>query len=363
MGKQKFELTQAEQRELWWAYDHCADGEQRTRLQAVRLYGSGWTRAEVQDITGCTPRSLWRWCQEYRHEGLVRLADQRVGGNRARLSAPQLAMVQTKLQQYSPADLFGPGDTATSEGAYWTVADLRRALERWTGVVYQDPQSYRDVFRRCGFSYQRTERLYRSRKGGAVAAFCEQVEQKLTEVAQDAPHTLVLTEDEASLYLQATTQAVWAPRGQTPSVRVDAGRAQVHFYGTLNLLTGKEVATHEPIMNSEATARHLETLLTTYPDTPILLFWDRAPWHRGEAVQQVLAANPRLAVIFYPTASPDLNPQEQVWKATRSTISHNHDETQLTSLTERFEQHLTTTTFAYAFLEKFDYVNLCARFK
>lgn len=137
----------------------------------------------------------------------------------------------------------------------------------------------------------------------------------------------------------------------------------VHFYGTLNLLTGKEVAQPEPLMNSEATARHLEKLLDSYPDVPLLMLWDRAPWHRGAAVQQVLADNPRLEVMFFPTATPDLNPQEHVWKAVRSAISHNHEETQLDTLTKRFEEHLTSTAFAYSFLEKFDYVNLCDRFK
>jgi hypothetical protein len=40
------------------------------------------------------------------------------------------------------------------------------------------------------------------------------------DIAQTAPETLILAEDEASLYLQATTTAVWAARGQTPMVRV-----------------------------------------------------------------------------------------------------------------------------------------------
>lgn len=136
-----------------------------------------------------------------------------------------------------------------------------------------------------------------------------------------------------------------------------------HFYGTLNLLTGEEVAQIEPVMNSEATTRHLEKLLTKYPDAPLLLFWDRASWHRGAAVQQLLTDNPRLEVMFFPTATPDLNPQEHVWKTVRTAISHNHEETELRKLAERFEQHLTATAFDYAFLEKFDFVNLCARFK
>lgn len=180
------------------------------------------------------------------------------------------------------------------------------------------------------------------------------------DIAQTAPETLVLAEDEASLYLQATTTAVWAPRGQTPLVRVNPNRDKVSFYGTLNLYTGQAVATREETMNGEATARHLEKVLATYPDVPILLLWDRARWHGGPKVRALLQAHPRLEVMPFPTAAPELNPQEMVWKATRAAISHNHDDRQLASLADRFEQHLASTTFCYSMLEKYDHGRICA---
>ena len=45
----------------------------------------------------------------------------------------------------------------------------------------------------------------------------------MIDTAQDAPNTVFLAEDEAGLYLQATNSYVFAPVGQTPIVRVDAG--------------------------------------------------------------------------------------------------------------------------------------------
>jgi len=182
------------------------------------------------------------------------------------------------------------------------------------------------------------------------------------DIAQTAPETVILAEDEASLYLQATTTAVWAPRGQTPLVRVPPNRDKVSFYGTLNLQSGQQVATREPAMNSDATARHLNNVLATYPDVPILLLWDRASWHGGPAVRAVLEANRRLEVMRFPTAAPDLNPQEMVWKATRAVISHNHDEPRLPSLADRFEHHLASTTFCYSLLQKYDHGRICAMF-
>jgi transposase len=173
------------------------------------------------------------------------------------------------------------------------------------------------------------------------------------DVIQEAPQTVFLSEDEASLYLQATTSMVWAPQGQTPVVRADPGRAKVNFYGTLNLYTGGVLTTRTTEMNAETTAQHLEQILSAIPEVPIVLFWDHAPWHSGPAVREVLQANPRLQIIFYPVAAPELNPQEHVWKATRKAVSHNHTMPKLPELADRFEQHLVSNAFESSFLERY----------
>ena len=116
-------------------------------------------------------------------------------------------------------------------------------------------------------------------------------------------------------------------------------------------------------MNAEVSALFLERLLLAYPDTPILLLWDRAPWHRGPAISAVLAANPRLQILWLPAGSPELNPQEQVWKATREAVSHNHTRTNLADLAAAFETHLTRERFACSLLQKHGYDHLCDRFK
>jgi len=181
-------------------------------------------------------------------------------------------------------------------------------------------------------------------------------------VAQDAPNTVFLAGDEAGLYLQATTCRVWSPTGQTPIVRADPGRAKTNFYGALNLHTGQELAMRSDLMNAEISAQYLEMILKTNPDVPIILFWDRAPWHHGKPIDKVLEDNSRLEIIFFPTASPDLNPQEHVWKAVRKEVSHNHLEARLPELANRFLDKLNSTTFKSSFLHQYGYSAICSMF-
>lgn len=161
------------------------------------------------------------------------------------------------------------------------------------------------------------------------------------------------------MYLQATTMNVWSPRGQTPVVRVDAGRSKVGFYGTLEVKTGAEIVTRSTSFNAEISAEHLQQVLDAFPGQPILLFWDRAPWHHGEPIRRLLAANPRLEIIEFPVAAPELNPQEQVWKQTRQAVSHNHLTPKLPKLADDFEHHLLSNTFPTSFLHRYGYDLVC----
>lgn len=183
------------------------------------------------------------------------------------------------------------------------------------------------------------------------------------DMAQDAPETIILAGDEASLYLQATLMRTWAASGQTPLVRIAPQRTSSHFYGALNLLTGQETILRTPIMNAQTSALFLQKLLTAYPDRPLLLLWDRATWHRGLSVQTVLDANPRLELLFFPPGSPDLNPQEHVWKATREAVSHNHTMPKLDTLADAFAAHLTQATFPSSLLRQHNYQAISMAFK
>ncbi len=161
------------------------------------------------------------------------------------------------------------------------------------------------------------------------------------------------------MYLRASLMTVWSPRGDTPIVRVVPHRQKVGFYGTLNLHTGQDLVTRTEAFNSQVSAQHLELILATHPGVKIILFWDRATWHGGEPVRAVLAANPRLEIVKFPVAAPDLNPQELVWKAARRAVSHNHLMPKLAPLADAFEHYLKTTTFQTNFLERYGYHLVC----
>jgi transposase len=107
------------------AYASCKDGPTRTRFQAVRLYGIGYSVVQIMDITGCSRTSLMEWCATYRQKGRTALLDQRRGGNRARLTKGQIQDLKDRLHTYTPSDLFG-SRAATLDGQFWTIPTCSR---------------------------------------------------------------------------------------------------------------------------------------------------------------------------------------------------------------------------------------------
>jgi transposase len=174
----------------------------------------------------------------------------------------------------------------------------------------------------------------------------------VTDFLQRYPHGVILALDEMSLYFQATLTRVWSPKGQTPLVDVTPQRDHQHFYGAVDLRTGREIALRAAQQTSEITANFVMLLLMSYPQ-PILLLMDRAPWHFGAAMRDLLAQTERLQVMYFPPACPDLNPQEHVWERARDRISHNHTYRRFNTLLDDFETHLNETAFETNFMDKY----------
>lgn len=170
MPRERFHITEEQAKELQRAYQGANDAASRTRYQALRLYSEGYAVPEIGQITGCSRSSLMNWWHKYRKQGLPGLDDHRDGRNRAKLSQEQIQELTEKLHRYSPHDVFG-WQTQTASGQHWIVEDLARAVTKWYGIRWDSRTSYHTLFACCGFSYQRTEKVYKSRREHDVLDF------------------------------------------------------------------------------------------------------------------------------------------------------------------------------------------------
>lgn len=176
MSRQRQKYSQEEIESLKRAEQETKDAATRTRYQAVRLYAEGYRVEQISQITGCHRARLMEWCRKYQDTGISGLLDHRGGDQRSQLSRGQIRELTERLHEYRPRDVLGSA-TATSSGQYWTVRDLAQVIARWYGVQWRSGASYQAVFKVCGFSYQRTEKVYKSRRSQQVTDFEAELEK------------------------------------------------------------------------------------------------------------------------------------------------------------------------------------------
>lgn len=174
----------------------------------------------------------------------------------------------------------------------------------------------------------------------------------MTDFRQQHPDGVILALDQMSVYLQATLTRVWSPIGQPPQIFITPERDHLHFYGALDVLTGREFALALPHMDADHTLCFIQHLLACLPQRPILFLLDRAPWHKG-VVRHFIEAHPDLDLLSFPPGSPHLNPQEHVWKLARQDVGHLHRFCDLSPLRQAFLHFLEHASFRFDWLENF----------
>ena len=99
------------------------------------------------------------------------------------------------------------------------------------------------------------------------------------------------------------------------------------------------------------TAEVLTKLRQVYPTEKLLIIWDNCGWHRGSKVTEWIEGDGNTETMHFLPYTPELNPQEHVWKAGRKAVTHNKFlGDKLDEAAGRFQDYITGRTFSYDLL-------------
>ena len=122
-------------------------------------------------------------------------------------------------------------------------------------------------------------------------------------------------QDEARVGQQGTLTRLWARKGTRPRAVRQQQFEYAYVFGAVCPAKDKGIALVLPAVNSQAMALHLAEISTATPEgRHALVVMDQAPWHTTPKL------NPfnNLSILPLPPASPELNPQEQLWQSLRT---------------------------------------------
>ena len=136
-------------------------------------------------------------------------------------------------------------------------------------------------------------------------------------------NSVVLVADEMNLNQETKIKNIWYFKDKEPIVQAKRKGESQSFYGALNMKTGQETAMKVERQNSQWTIRFLKKLGKLYQNRKIFLIWDNAGWHKSKEIRKFLQTTKQFNLFNFPPYTPELNPQEHVWKSLRQNITHN----------------------------------------
>jgi transposase len=200
-----------------------------------------------------------------------------------------------------------------------------------------------------GFSWKKARKLLNKANPAKRAAFLE----RLKGLLDDALHqrALLVYVDEAHIHLDTDEGYGWSIRGERFWVSSSSpGKEKVSFYGLhLYNLAQVRLFPYERT-NQLTTVDMFKRLRAEFPEQPIKLIWDGAPYHRAQTVRAT-AETLALDLERLPAYSPDFMPVEHLWHWLREDVTYHtcyEQKADLIAQVEQFQQRINAEPIAIA---------------
>ncbi len=274
------------------------------RIDAIRLLEQGYTRADVARILDVAESSVYGWQKTYREGGLAALSTKIASGRKRLLSDKQMLELSRCLRM-NPRQL-------ELDFGLWTRKLVRELIRRKFGIDYSE-QNVGRILKTLGFSPQRPVYQALERDGEKRRIWMQETFPAIKERAgkEDAK---IFFADEAGCRTDHHAGTTWAPIGQTPVVESTGKRESIGMASAISMRGAMHWMIYEGMMDSALFIEFMNLLIHDIRGK-IFLIADNAPYHKSRETSDWLKEHSnRIELFFLPSYSPDLNPDEWVWK-------------------------------------------------
>jgi len=273
------------------------------RRGAVEAVACGVPVGQVAQSYHVDRITVYRWVRRFKErgdDGLLR----RPGSGRPR-KLEELTEGELRWMVLKPASQFG------FETDLWTVGRLRRVIRDEFAVVLSKNTVWRRL-RDAGLTWQKPQREYFEMDELARRQWLRSEVPRIRRTVRDF-QAILYFQDESNVSLTAFLGKTWAPRGQTPRLRVTGARGGVAAMSAISRRGQLLFRLHEKRIASAEVIQFLAQMLKHHPHRHLVVVMDQAPPHVSKATRSYIDNQPRLHVFYLPKYSPDWNPDEKVW--------------------------------------------------
>jgi len=137
----------------------------------------------------------------------------------------------------------------------------------------------------------------------------------LSGVKLENPNLKIMAGDESFFRGETPLTHTWGDTKQRKSIKVSSHYGTIGVLGAVDPKDGEhfELVIDNGSIDSEVVNIFLHKLAEKYKNENILLLLDNASYHKTQGSKKYPIPG-NISIMFLPPYSPDLNPQENVWK-------------------------------------------------
>jgi putative transposase len=303
-------------------------------LHILLLSVAGRNPTEIAAVLFCSRSSVYRTVRAYR-AGLLGLAPD----DKGRLQPPvrTTALVPT-LRRSLLALLKAPPRVHGWCRTRWSCATLAATLRTTRGITVS-AETLRRWVHEVGWVWKRAKLVAKDDDPQRV--------DRLARIRFVYEHLqrceALVFADELDIHLLPKVGYAWMPQGSQVEV-MTPGQNQKHYLaGALELTTGTLHHCVGPHKTNALFRDLLTQLAARYPAdryTRLYVVVDNYKIHKAKAVEQWLAAHPRVTLLFLPTYCPRANPIERAFGDIHDCCTRNHQRKRLPDLVADVEDHM-----------------------
>ncbi len=275
------------------------------RMRAIEHVAAGAHPEEVAVTMGFHKNTVYGWLAKAREGGKDALKAKAVPGRPPRLNATQISKLYGFIVGVDPRQM-------SFEFALWTREMVREVIRREFGVKLSVVSVGR-LLHTMGLSPQRPLHRAYQQNPDAVEAWKTEQFPAIRAEAKKAGATVYFA-DEAGIRSDYHAGTTWAPIGKTPVVANTGARYSINMLSAVSAQGALRFMLHDGTVTADVFIEFCKRLLKD-AHSPVFLIVDGHPSRRANATKQFVAGTEgALRLFFLPGYSPELNPDEWVWK-------------------------------------------------
>jgi len=274
------------------------------RIRAVEQVQAGESPEVVIKALGFSRSCIYTWLARYRSGGWHTLRAIPLNGRPPRITGPQMKWIYNTVTRKNPLQL-------KFEFALWTRGMIRILIKERFHIDLSLTSVGR-LLAQLGLTCQKPLMRAFQQNPSLVEKWLKEEFPAIRTQAKKRGAEIFFA-DEAVVRSDFHSGKTWAPRGQTPIVRVTGARFGFNLLSAVTAKGQMRFMVMQGKVNAAAFCEFLKRLVYR-AERPLFLILDDHPVHRAAKVKQFIESlKDTLQVFFLPPYSPELNPDESVW--------------------------------------------------